>query len=121
MNTKIGIGIISFAHGHANAYCNQMRAFDDVQLIACWDDNTERGENAATQYGMHYAPHLEDVINHPEIHAVIVTCETNRHAEMVEAAASEGKAYPLSETDGTYIGRLCSNCGGSREKLALNL
>ena len=91
MNTKIGIGIISFAHGHANAYCNQMRAFDDVQLIACWDDNTERGENAATQYGMHYAPHLEDVINHPEIHAVIVTCETNRHAEMVEAAASEGK------------------------------
>ena len=66
-------------------------SFDDVQLIACWDDNTERGENAATQYGMNYAPHLEDVINHPEIHAVIVTCETNRHAEMVEAAASEGK------------------------------
>jgi len=91
MNTKIGIGIISFAHGHANAYCNQMQSFDDVELIACWDDNTERGENAATQYGMNYTPHLEDVITHPDIHAVIVTCETNRHAEMVEAAASEGK------------------------------
>ena len=91
MNTKIGIGIISFAHGHANAYCNQMLAFDDVELIACWDDNTERGENAATQYGMNYTPHLEDVINHPEIHAVIVTCETNRHVEMVEAAAAAGK------------------------------
>ena len=90
METKIGIGIISFAHGHANAYCNQMKAFDDVQLVACWDDNPERGEAAATQYGMNYSPHLEDVINHPEIHAVIVTNETNRHAEMVEAAASEG-------------------------------
>ena len=91
MKTKIGIGIISFAHGHANAYCNQMKTFDDVQLVACWDDNVARGEAAATQYGMNYAPHFEDVINHPEIHAFIVTCETNRHAEMVEAAASEGK------------------------------
>lgn len=91
MNTKIGIGIISFAHGHANAYCNRMQTFDDVKLIACWDDNVERGENAATQFGMNFSPHLEDVVNHPEIDAVIVTCETNRHAEMVEAAASEGK------------------------------
>jgi predicted dehydrogenase len=91
MNTKIGIGIISFAHGHANAYCNQMQTFDDVELVACWDDNVERGESAATQYGMRYSPHLEDVTNHPEIHAVIVTCETNRHAEMVGAAASDGK------------------------------
>lgn len=91
MNTKIGIGIISFAHGHANAYCNKMQTFEDVKLVACWDDNVERGENAATQYGMTFSPHLEDVVNHPEIDAVIVTCETNRHAEMVAAAASEGK------------------------------
>lgn len=91
MNTKIGIGIISFAHGHANAYCNRMQTFDDVKLVACWDDNVERGENAASQYSINFSPHLEDTVNHPEIDAVIVTCETNRHAEMVEAAASEGK------------------------------
>ena len=91
MNTKIGIGIISFAHGHANSYCNKMQTFDDVKLIGCWDDNLERGKNAASQFGMNFSPHLEDVVNNPEIDAVIVTCETNRHAEMVEAAASEGK------------------------------
>ena len=91
MNTKIGVGIISFAHGHANAYCNMMQGFEDVNLIVCWDDNIERGENAALQYGLDFSPHLEDVINHPDIHAVIVTCETNRHAEMVVEAASAGK------------------------------
>ncbi len=91
MNTKIGIGIISFAHGHANAYCNRMQTFDDVNLIACWDDNVERGEAAAAQFGMKFSPHLEDVVKHPEIDAVIITCETNRHADMVTAAASEGK------------------------------
>ena len=91
MNAKIGIGIISFAHGHVSAYCHRMLTFDDVKLVACWDDNQERGKNAATQFGMTYSPHVEDVINHPEIQAVIVTTETNRHAEMVVAAASAGK------------------------------
>ena len=91
MKTKIGIGIISFAHGHANAYCSKMWGFDDVQLIACWDDNIDRGKNAANQYGMSFSPHLEDIVNNKEIDAVIVTCETNRHAEMVAAAASAGK------------------------------
>ena len=91
METKIGIGIISFAHGHANAYCNQIQAFEDAALVACWDDSVERGEAAAAQYGMDYSPHVEDIINRPDIQAVIVTCETNRHAEMVAAAATEGK------------------------------
>ena len=112
METKIGIGIISFAHGHANAYCNQMQTFNDVELIACWDDNVERGEAAATQYGMRYSPHLEDIVNHPEIHAVIVTCETNRHAEMVAAVASEGKDILCQKTDGTHVGRLRSHSRG---------
>jgi predicted dehydrogenase len=91
MSAKIGIGVISFAHGHANAYCHRMLTFDDVKLVACWDDNEERGKHTANQFGMTYSPHLEDVVNHPEIQAVIVACETNRHAEMVLAAAAAGK------------------------------
>ena len=91
MKSKIGIGIISFAHGHANSYCHRMLTFDDVKLVGCWDDDEERGKSAANQFGMSYSPHLEDVINHPDIQGVIVTCETNRHAEMVIAAAEAGK------------------------------
>ncbi|MEZ4867413.1 MAG: Gfo/Idh/MocA family oxidoreductase [Caldilineaceae bacterium] len=91
MAAKIGIGIISFAHGHANAYCQRMLGYDDVRLIAAWDDNEVRGREAAAKYGLIYSPHVEDVLNHPEIQGVIVTCETNRHAEMVLAAAAAGK------------------------------
>ncbi|MEZ4639592.1 MAG: hypothetical protein R2856_32295 [Caldilineaceae bacterium] len=28
---------------------------------------------------MSYSPHVEDVLNHPEVDAVTVTCETDRH------------------------------------------
>lgn len=97
MNAKIGIGIISFAHGHAGVYCQQLRAFDDATLVAAWDDDPTRGEAAARQYGMTYTPHLEDVLHHHQIQAVIITCETNRHAEMVEAAAAAGKDILLQK------------------------
>lgn len=91
MSTPLGIGVISFAHGHVNTYCQRLFHDDDVKLVAAWDDNEMRGQNAAEKFGMHYSPHLEDLIDNPAIQAVFVTCETNRHAEMVEAAARAGK------------------------------
>ncbi len=91
MGTRIGIGVISFAHGHAHAYCQRMLTYDDVKLVACWDDDPARGQDAAAKYGMDYSPHLEDLLHNPQIQGVIVTCETHRHAEMVLAAAAAGK------------------------------
>jgi hypothetical protein len=35
MSTPIGIGIVSFAHGHANLYCQRLTTCDDVRLVAC--------------------------------------------------------------------------------------
>lgn len=88
---KIGIGILSHAHGHANTYCKAMQAFDDVELIASWDDNTERGQQAAQSFGLEYRSRAEDVIQDPRVDAVIVTTETNRHADFIERAAAAGK------------------------------
>ncbi len=91
MAAKIGIGVISFAHGHSQAYCRRMLGYDDVSLVSCWDDNEARGKAAAEAYGMHYTPHVEDVLDNPDIQGVIITTETNRHAEMAVAAAAAGK------------------------------
>jgi predicted dehydrogenase len=88
---KLGIGILSHAHGHANTYCQTMQDFEDVELVATWDDNVERGQQAARRFGLEYRPSADDVIQDPRIDAVIVTCETNRHAEFVERAAAAGK------------------------------
>lgn len=90
-STKIGLGVISFAHGHAAAYCRRLLTYEDVALVACWDDNEPRGLAHAEQFGMVYSPHLEDLLHNPAIHGVIITCETNRHAEMTLAAAAAGK------------------------------
>ena len=99
---KVRIGVLSHAHGHSNAYCRKMLEFDDVELVACWDDNEDRGREAAAAFGMDYRSDSEAVIADPDIDAVIVTTETNRHAEFVEQAAAAGKAVlcqkPLATT-----------------------
>ena len=42
---RINVGVISFAHGHVGVYCNQMKNWDDVRLVAAWDDDQERGQD----------------------------------------------------------------------------
>ncbi len=108
MTLPIGIGVISFAHGHVNAYCQRLLTDDtikdDVNLVAAWDDDETRGQSAADKFGMRYSPHVEDLLDNPEIQAIFVTCETNRHAEMVEAAARGGQAHSVSEAVGADTG-----------------
>ena len=99
---KVRIGVLSHAHGHSNTYCRMMQDFDDAELVACWDDNEERGREAAAAYGMEFRSDSQAVSSDPNIDAVIITTETNRHAEFVEQAAEAGKAIlcqkPLATT-----------------------
>jgi len=88
---RVGIGILSYAHGHAGIYCREMRTFGDVDLVAAWDDDEERGRKAADKFGMEFRHDPRDVVGDPDIDAVLVTMETNRHAEFVELAAAAGK------------------------------
>lgn len=94
---KVGIGVLSFAHGHAGMYCQQIASYEDARLVACWDDDAGRGQAAAERWGMRFSPHPEDVLGDPEIRAVIVTTETSRHAEFCVAAAEAGKEILLQK------------------------
>jgi len=91
MSEKTGISVISFAHGHANAYCQVMGDFLDVTLVSAWDDNHERGQRAAENFGMQFCQDVDEVLGDPRVDAVIITCETNRHADFIERAAAAGK------------------------------
>src|SRR3989442_14333246 len=89
---KIGIGILSWAHGHVNAYAGRIVGFEDARLVSCWDDDEERGPRNAASFAIPYSPHLEDVLSDPEVDCVIVASETNKHASLCIAAAESGKA-----------------------------
>ena len=100
---SIGIGTLSHAHGHTGMYLNVMQNFDDVELISVWDDDHERGRSVAEANGMEFCSNALAVVNDPRIDAVMIGCETNRHADFVEMAAEAGKHILLQKPMATTL------------------
>ena len=95
--SKLGIGVLSFAHSHITTYATQIAGFSDARLVACWDDDEERGSQAAERFGMDYSPHLERVLSRPDIDCVMIGSETNKHADLAVSALQAGKAVLLQK------------------------
>ncbi len=96
-DARIGIGVVSWAHGHVNAYAEQIRRFEDARLVACWDDDAERGRRNAEHFGIPYSSRLEELLGNPEVECVIIASETNKHADLAVEAARAGKAILLQK------------------------
>jgi len=93
----IRLGVISFAHGHVSAYCRVIADFADAEVVAAWDDDAERGQRAAADFGLEWAPDLDTLLARDDIDAAFVASPTNRHAEHVIAAAEAGKHVLLQK------------------------
>ncbi len=100
---KVRVGILSHAHGHLDVYCRTMQDFPDVELVAGWDDNADRGQTAARTHGYDLRTSPEAVVADPGIDAVLIGIETHRHADMVELAASAGKHMLLQKPMATTL------------------
>jgi predicted dehydrogenase len=96
---SINVGILSFAHGHVNAYCNQWQQRPElgIHLVAAWDHDAERLAKHAATYHLYAYSNLDEFLAHPDLHAVVIGAETSLHADMVEKAATAGKAIALQK------------------------
>jgi predicted dehydrogenase len=89
------IGVMSFAHHHAEAYIRGLRAIPGVELIGVADDDAARGESSARQFGATYFPSYEALLAAgPD--GVLVCSENSKHRPLVEQAAAAG-AHVLCE------------------------
>lgn len=86
----VKIGIMSFAHLHANNYAACLNALPGVTLAAVWDDNMARGRRAAKEYKTKFIKDINEFLS-SDIDGVIITSENTKHREMVEAAAKAKK------------------------------
>lgn len=85
------IGKISFWHVHAWDYTKQAQEHEDTVIAAVWDEDEERGKKAADSLDVPYYASLEEMLAREDIDAVIVDAPTNRHREVIVAAARAGK------------------------------
>jgi predicted dehydrogenase len=107
------IGILSFAHLHAEGYLGALMGMPDVHVMGIADENERRGGYFATQFGVPLYDSYEEML-HDQPDALIVTSENARHLPLVQMAASVGAAVlcekPLATSvdDAREIVRLCA-------------
>ncbi|MEM9776304.1 MAG: Gfo/Idh/MocA family oxidoreductase [Chloroflexota bacterium] len=82
------IGIMSFAHMHAETYIQNLRSIPNVEMIGIADEDLARGEEFSEQFDAHLYPTYQDLL--AEADAVIVCSENTRHRPLVEMAAAAG-------------------------------
>jgi predicted dehydrogenase len=110
------IGIMSFAHLHAEAYIQNLRAIPGVEFIGIADEDLERGRHFADLYEAHLFPSYEALVAAgPD--GVVVCSENARHRPLVEMAAQAGVHVlcekPLATTleDAQAIVDVCREAG----------
>ncbi|MBN1917352.1 MAG: Gfo/Idh/MocA family oxidoreductase, partial [Verrucomicrobia bacterium] len=84
------IGILSFAHMHAESYAACIRQTPGAELAGIFDRDKTRGRMMAQRFSTDFVDKLE-VLLARDVDAVIVCSENARHRELVIAAAEAGK------------------------------
>ncbi|MEC0370323.1 Gfo/Idh/MocA family protein [Paenibacillus chibensis] len=87
----IRIGKISYWHVHAWDYTKQAQEHPDAEIVAVWDENPERGQEAAAKQGATFYASLDEMLARDDIDAVIVDAPTRMHREVMLKAAAAGK------------------------------
>jgi len=86
----VKIGMLSFAHVHANGYAKQVIENERAELVSVWDDDEGRGKGAAEKYKVPFHSDLDKILA-SDIDAVVVNASTDLHPEVMTAAAKAGK------------------------------
>ena len=88
---KITVAFVGVAHIHTPSYLDEVKKDPDVRIKYVWDHDPKRAGNSAEKVGAQAVADVKTVWSDPEVSAVIILSETNRHDELVLAAAAAGK------------------------------
>lgn len=106
------IGIMSFAHLHAEGYQANLRNIPGVELVGFSDTDVERGQHFASKFNLRWFGSHEELL-FENLDGVIVCSENSRHRDLVEMAAQAGcqilceKPIEVSEEDALVMERVC--------------
>ena len=79
-----GIAIISFAHLHQYKWVETFLREEGVHISGIWDENTERGRQAAELYGLPFFDDLDYLLSLEETKGAAICSEPSRHYDLID-------------------------------------
>ncbi|WNQ10757.1 Gfo/Idh/MocA family oxidoreductase [Paenibacillus aurantius] len=87
---QLKIGMISFAHGHANSYLQALVSIPEVKVAGIADENRDRVAKQTEHHGIPYYADYRELLK-TDIEAVVICSENVHHLEHITEAARAGK------------------------------
>lgn len=87
----ITLAFVGCAHIHTPGFIDLLKRRKDVTVKSVWDHDRARAEKRAAALNAKVTPDLREIWSDPQIEGVVICSETNRHHELVLAAAKAGK------------------------------
>ena len=88
---KTTVALVGGGHIHTPGFVALVKTRPDVRVKSVWDHKPARAQKRAKELNAQAVDDLNTIWTDPEIKAVIIFSETNRHHELVLAAAKAGK------------------------------
>jgi predicted dehydrogenase len=88
---RMNIGLLGCAHIHTPDFVKRLKARKDVTVKSVWDHESARGQKNADDLGARFLGDARAILDDPEVKAVIICSETNRHQELAIPAARATK------------------------------
>src|SRR5436190_787236 len=88
---KITIALVGGAHIHTPGFIDLVKKRKDVTVKAVWDHDGARAQKRAGELGSKPVNDVAQIWSDPEISAVVIFSETNRHHDLVLAGAKAHK------------------------------
>jgi predicted dehydrogenase len=88
---KITVALVGGAHIHTPGFIDLVKTRNDVKVKCVWDHDPARAEKRAKDLNAQVVSDVSQIWSDPEISAVAIYSETNRHHDLVLAAAKAGK------------------------------
>src|SRR5581483_9078460 len=85
------IAILGSSHIHTPGFVKKIKDRSDVMIKTIWDHDPARGQKYADDVQARFIGDLKPILADPEIHAVVICSETNRHHDLVVPAAEAKK------------------------------
>lgn len=80
------VALVGCAHIHTPGFVERLSKRTDIKTKWIWDHESVRSTAHAGKLGARSTPDIETIWNDPEVSAVIICPETDRHEAMVDAA-----------------------------------
>jgi predicted dehydrogenase len=90
-NQTITMAFVGCAHIHTPGFVNLLKKRPDVKVKSVWDHDAARAEKRSKELGAQVVNDVDKIWSDPDIAAVVICSETNRHHDLLLAAARAGK------------------------------